>query len=107
LSEQHDAMPARPRCARAVGASLLAPAASADRGPGEDDPAQGSVTPPTEPPIGAASAGGADRAPAADPGGPDTAAAAGLVLLALVSLGLTGIVPAVRGENGRAGALDR
>jgi hypothetical protein len=84
LSEQHDAMPARPR-------PTMPEADVRDRGQGGHDPARGSVSPPTEPPIGAASAGGADRAPAADPGGPDTAARAGFVPLALVSLGLTGI----------------
>jgi hypothetical protein len=82
-------------------------AGSRDRGQGGHDSARGSVSPPTEPTIGAASAGGADRAPAADPGGPDTAAAASLVLLALVSLGLTGIVPAAVRAPSRADALGR
>jgi hypothetical protein len=87
-------MSARPRRAPAVGARLLVLVALVVLSDASDetrDHAQGSVTPPTEPPIGAASAGGADRPPAADPGGPDTTAAAGFVLLALVSLGLTGI----------------
>jgi hypothetical protein len=84
LSQQHDAMPARPWFS-------LPEAGSRDRGQGGHDSARGSVSPPTEPPIGAASAGGAGLAPAADPGGPDTAATGGLVPLSLVSLGLTGI----------------
>src|SRR5690606_3899366 len=82
-----------------VGATLAAgPASTSAAAPPDDQApapsAHGSVTPPSEPPVGAVSTGGADRNPAAGPGGPGTAASAGLAGLALVSLGLTGIAAA-------------